>query len=96
MCMIKVSEGLCKTGCDPMTGAILRGRRSATTQSPAQLQVVQKANEICDIYLNNFLRRISNTLTEHEIANARRSCIIDLTETGRTEVRSETLIFPLF
>ena len=93
MCMIKVSEGLCKTGCDPVTGVILRGRRAATNQTPAQLQVAQKATEICNIYLNNFLRQISNTLTENDIANARRSCVTDVTETGSTEVRSLTLIF---
>lgn len=85
--MIKVSEGLCKTGCDPITGAVLRGRRSVTTRTPTQVQIAEKAPEICDIYLDNFLRQISNTLTENEIANARRSCITDVTETGSIEVR---------
>jgi hypothetical protein len=61
-------------------------RRTLTNKTPLQTQTAQKAAEICDIYLKNFIRQVSNSLTQIEINNTRHVCIIDVSETGDVQV----------
>lgn len=85
--MIKVSNGLCKIGCNGMNyEASQQPSQSLTNKTSLEIETAQKAPEICDIYMNNFLRQVPNNLTQTEIDNFRRSCIIDVTETGDAQV----------
>ena len=65
LCMIKVSDGLCKRGCDPITGHRLRRSTVLTNSTNANASAISaKASEICQIYIGNFVRQAPNNLTE--------------------------------
>ncbi len=96
MCLIKFSDGFCKTGCNSMTCESVRRHQALANNTPLEIQTAQKAAEICDIYMNNFMRQVSHSLTQTEIDNARHSCIIDVTETGDAQVGIIRTAFFLF
>lgn len=85
--MIRMSDGLCKRGCDPNTGHRLGGSVPVTSLDNTVSNVVSnRAAEICQIYIDNFLRYLSTDLSHTHIENIRRACINDVTISGDTQV----------
>ena len=87
--MIRISDGLCKRGCDPVTGHRLRRSiTSAPTNNANSSSVSAKAAQICQIYIDNFIRRSATNLSNVQIENVRRACITDVSTSGDTQVRT--------
>lgn len=85
--MIKMSNGLCKRGCDPNTGHRLEGSVPVTNVDDTVSNVVSnRAAEICQIQIDNFLRHLSTDLFQTHIESIHRACINDVTISGDTQV----------
>ncbi|CAM4965823.1 unnamed protein product [Rotaria socialis] len=85
LCLIKMSDGLCKRGCAPITG---RRRRAVTQINSSDMNttlVSAKAKEICQVYIDSFVRVAPKNLTAREISNIQSACITDVSNTGDTQ-----------
>ncbi|CAF4967675.1 unnamed protein product [Rotaria socialis] len=80
-----MSDGLCKRGCAPITG---RRRRAVTQINSSDMNttlVSAKAKEICQVYIDSFVRVAPKNLTAREISNIQSACITDVSNTGDTQ-----------
>lgn len=83
-----MSDGLCKRGCAPI---ISRRRRAITQMNSSNMNatlVSAKAKEICQVYIDNFVRVAPKNFTDSEIRNIQSACLTDVTISGDIQVRS--------
>ena len=85
-----MSDGLCKTSCDPNTGTTLGRRRRALPPNGFQ----ESAANICQTFISKLVIELNNSLSQQmtiNTQNAYNACLTDVRNTGDLTVTRRQL-----